>query len=39
MEKIIENPEIPVLEKAEMEAITGGAHYEWRNGELVYVQD
>jgi hypothetical protein len=31
--------EIYTLEKAEMNAIKGGGHYEWIDDELVYVLD
>ena len=39
MEALFENPQITILEKDEMEEITGGWHYEWIDGELVYVLD
>ena len=39
METVFENPEITILKEDEMEAITGGWHYEWRDGKLVYVAD
>ena len=39
METLLENPEIFILDEAEMEAIAGGSHYEWIDGELVFVQD
>jgi len=39
MEPDEEKPKSCVLEKAEMETIKGGGHYEWIDGELVYVLD
>ena len=39
METVLENPEIIILEEAEMEAIAGGVRYIWIDGELVLVQD
>ena len=39
METNFEDLKLLVLNETEMLEITGGAHYEWIDGELVFVQD